>query len=108
MRDFLSEEEVLTFMRAVDHDVVRVAIAAMFYAGLRVSEVTKLMVEDVDLKQGFLYINDAKGGKSRIVPLSPKLRVILEDYLEWKGRFTLVLCYSQNRQAIEYAGQFSH
>ena len=83
-RDFLSEEEVLTFMRAVDHDVVRVAIATMFYAGLRVSEVTKLMVGDVDMKEGLLCINDAKGGKSRIVPLSPKLRVILEDYLEWK------------------------
>jgi integrase/recombinase XerD len=53
----------------------------MFLAGLRVSEVCNLKVEDVDLEGQTLYIRDSKGGASRRVPIPPKLTRILRGWL---------------------------
>lgn len=47
----------------------RTILQVMYRAGLRVSEVCNLMIEDVNLKDGYLYIQCAKGQKDRIVPI---------------------------------------
>jgi integrase len=48
--------------------------------GLRISEATALRRQDVDLKSGLLRIQQAKFGKSRLVPLHPSTTRALEDY----------------------------
>jgi integrase len=63
--------------------------ATMFYAGLRVSEVQALRLQDVDLDANVLHVHHGwdwqegeqttKNGKSRKVPIASVLR----DYLEW-------------------------
>ena len=49
--------------------------------GLRISEATALRRQDVDLKAGLLHIQQAKFGKSRIVPLHPSTTRALEAYV---------------------------
>jgi site-specific recombinase XerD len=56
-------------------------VATLFLAGLRVSEVCHLTVEDVDLEAGALYIRNGKGGKDRRVPIPPRLVRILRLWI---------------------------
>jgi integron integrase len=50
--------------------------------GLRISEVCRLRVKDVDLERGKLYIRASKGDKDRCVPLPKSLREPLVAHLE--------------------------
>ena len=55
--------------------------------GLRISEALDLKLEDVDLTQGLLTIRSAKFGRSRLVPLHPTTRTVLDDYLQRRQQF---------------------
>lgn len=83
-REYLKEEEVMSFVEAVDHDLARVAILTMYFAGLRVSECVNLKIEDVDMDKKIIKVIAGKGNKDRTVPMAPRLLEIFEDYLEWK------------------------
>lgn len=85
-RHFLSPEEVKTWVDAVDHDVSKVAIWIMYYAGLRINEATNLRMDDVQLDEdgGWLIVRRGKGGKYRRVPIAPALAEILRDYMTWR------------------------
>ena len=50
--------------------------------GLRISELCRLRVKDVDLDRGKLYVRAAKGDKDRCVPLPRSLRESLVAHLE--------------------------
>lgn len=52
------------------------------YMGLRVSEICKLRVEDLDFESGIALIAHAKGDRDRTVPVQAKLRALL---VEWLG-----------------------
>ena len=61
------------------------AIFAILYGlGLRVGEVCRLSVGDVDLQRCLLVIRETKFYKSRLVPFGPRLEALLRDYLEAK------------------------
>ncbi len=54
--------------------------------GLRTGEATALQRSDVDLNQGLLHIRQAKGGKSRWVPLHPTTTKALQHYAQRRDR----------------------
>jgi site-specific recombinase XerD len=54
-----------------------------YAAGLRVSEVTRLRVTDIDSARMVIHIRQGKGRKDRYVMLSPRLLEILRAY--WKA-----------------------
>ena len=57
------------------------AILSLTYSvGLRVSEVINLKIEDIDSKRMIININNAKGRKDRIVPLSENILKLLREY----------------------------
>lgn len=59
------------------------AIMEVFYSsGIRLEEMSRLTVEDLDLKNGFLRVNHGKGGKDRVVPLGQGACEALRTYLE--------------------------
>jgi len=51
-----------------------------YAAGLRVSEIASLKVEDIDSSRMVIYVRRAKGKKDRMVMLSPVLLEKLRDY----------------------------
>ena len=85
-RHFLSPDEVEVWINAVEHDVSKVAMWLMYYAGLRISEATNLRMDEIHLEEagGWIMIRRAKGGKHRRVPIAPALEQILKDYLTWR------------------------
>lgn len=65
------------FLRYRNH-----AMFSMFiFAGLRLNELLKLRYTDVDISNSTIFINQGKGNKDRIIPISPLLRQSLEKYL---------------------------
>ncbi len=56
-------------------------------SGMRISEVLKLKLADVDLENGILTVNGTKFGKSRLVPLHPSTIDVLMDYTNRRHQF---------------------
>lgn len=83
---FLSPEEVKVWIDEVDDNLIKVSMWMMYYAGLRISEATNLLLKDVILQGagGWLKIHNAKGGRFRRVPIAPPLAVVLSDYMSWR------------------------
>ncbi len=51
------------------------------HAGLRISEALNLRLSDCDFSHGRLRICSAKGDRDRVIPMTPKLVTVLQDYL---------------------------
>jgi site-specific recombinase XerD len=77
----LSREEFRRFLAAV-HNPKHVAILAVAYsAGLRVSEVVRLRLEDLDRGRGLLQVRGGKGRKDRCTLLSETALALVDAYL---------------------------
>lgn len=56
-------------------------IEVLYGAGLRISELVDLDVDDVDIEAGTVLVRSGKGGKGRMVPLGRAARRAVGDYL---------------------------
>jgi integrase/recombinase XerD len=79
----LSLEEVLCFFRALPSLRNRAILMTAYAAGLRVSEVVSLRVEDIDSRRMVIHVRRGKGHKQRYVMLSPRLLALLREY--WRA-----------------------
>jgi len=59
---------------------------------MRLSEATGLQRADVDLKEGVLTVQQAKFGKSRLLPLHATTRATLRSYAERRDRHLGLRC----------------
>ena len=76
----LSAEEVARLFAAVSNPRDLMILRTAYAAGLRVSEVVRLQVGDVDPSRMTLHVRCAKGRKDRFVPLSAVLLGMLRHY----------------------------
>jgi site-specific recombinase XerD len=76
----LSPGEVAQFFQAVTDPKHRALLMTAYAAGLRVSEVVALRVDDIDSRRMVIRVRHGKGRKDRYVMLSPRLLAILRDY----------------------------
>lgn len=74
----------------------RAVLEVLYGCGLRVSELTGLDVQDLDLESGFLRVM-GKGGKERVVPIAGAAHRALAEYLR-HGRQYLRAKKSSTRQ----------
>jgi integrase/recombinase XerD len=79
----LSPAEVTQFFEAIPGLKHRAILMTAYAAGLRVSEVVALRVDDIDSRRMVIRVRQAKGRKDRYVMLSPRLLEILRRY--WKA-----------------------
>jgi len=84
--EVMTIDEVDRFLRAPSgRDWIsirdKMALEVMYATGLRVSEISNLTINNVNLDIGFLKCS-GKGGKERIVPLGRKASQSLKRYLE--------------------------
>jgi integrase/recombinase XerD len=80
--EVLNEEEVINIFRSVNNLKHRTMLMLTYASGLRVSEIVKLRIEDIDGERGLIHIRDAKGKKDRYTILPESMKGILNDY--WK------------------------
>jgi integrase/recombinase XerD len=80
----LSKAEVKALLEAPKNLKHRALLATMYGAGLRVSEVAKLKVHDLDRERHVIWVRGGKGHKDRQVMLAGPLREVLAAYWRWK------------------------
>lgn len=76
----LSREEVQQILHAVRQLKYRVMLMLIYAAGLRVSEMTKLKLTDIDSKRMLIRVEQGKGKKDRYTLLSETLLEHLRNY----------------------------
>ena len=76
----LSPEEALQFLSCVGGPKHRAILTTCYAAGLRISEVVRLTIPDIDSARMVIRVDQGKGQKDRYVMLSPKLREILRNW----------------------------
>jgi integrase/recombinase XerD len=62
-------------------EALRLAVVLLYTTGMRLGEVARLTLSDVDLKARTLCVRASKFHKTRLVPLSPSATKVLRRYL---------------------------
>lgn len=78
----LTEDEVVMLLDHPDHDLKTKMILELIYAtGIRVGEITKLTVVDIDLENNIITIPRSSRFKERTIPFNELLSEFLVDYI---------------------------
>ncbi len=80
--EILTQSEIKTLLSHVTLDKYRLMFMLMYSAGLRISEVVKLTVNDIDSTEHVIIVRQGKGNKDRYTPLSHHMLSELRHY--WK------------------------
>lgn len=79
---YLSEEEMHRLFEAVrDSPRDSAIVHVLAFAGLRVSEVCHLQIEDIEFETNVLHVRSGKGDKDREVILEDRTRAAIDRYL---------------------------
>jgi len=76
----LSQEEVIEVIRVTKNLKHRAIIALIYSCGLRISELIKLELKNIDINRRQLFIQNGKGRKDRYVILADSLLPLLQNY----------------------------
>ncbi len=80
----LSKEEVRRLIDNADNIKSRLIISLLYSSGLRVSELVKLKVDDIDFNEKMGWVRQGKGNKDRMFSLSENLTQEMKEYLGMK------------------------
>ena len=81
-------ETALTYRRRFNieyPEVIQVMLKLTYCLGLRPSETTHLVVDDINLQDGLAFIRETKFYKSRVVPFGREVSQMLGNYLRWRS-----------------------
>lgn len=82
----LSRNEIKEILEATVNLKHRLLLSLAYGAGLRVSEVVNLRVQDIDLQELTIHIKQAKGKKDRITVFPEKLASGIRNLIAGKGK----------------------
>lgn len=91
----LSREEIRRVIDVIGNLKHRLMVSLAYGAGLRVSEVVGLKVQDLLIDQGLICVRGGKGGRDRITIFPEKLKSEFELFLKFKNKDNYV--FESNR-----------
>ena len=74
-------EETLKLLSTPDNPRDKTILYLLYGTGMRVSELSNLDIDQIDLKSKIIHVVGGKGGKDRVIPLPNGIITILENYL---------------------------
>ncbi|MFN0213943.1 MAG: tyrosine-type recombinase/integrase [Saprospiraceae bacterium] len=77
----LTESEVTRLLKSVDNLKHRCILMLIYSAGLRLGELTKLRLTDIQADEHRIFVRDGKGKKDRCTILAGKTETLLRSYL---------------------------
>ena len=80
----LSKGEIKKILNQIANIKHKLLLALMYSAGLRISEITKLKVKDLDFENKVLCVRGGKGRKDGQTSLSKIMQKILKKYVSKK------------------------
>jgi site-specific recombinase XerD len=113
----IDKSHILASIESIENIKHKAIIMLAYSTGMRVSEVCNLEIKDIDSKRMIITINQAKGRKDRIVPLSIKVLEVLRQYfIEYQpkqylfnGQFDLHYSTTSCNQIVKkYLGKDYH
>lgn len=78
--DILSGSEVSQILAALEDTKYRAIVMIAYGAGLRISEVCSLRIDDIQSQRMLLHVRHGKGGRARFVPLPERVLFALRRY----------------------------
>jgi integrase/recombinase XerD len=78
----LSKEEVKAILEAHSNVKHKMMLSMIYSCGLRCGELIALKPVHIDSKRNIVLLQNAKGKKDRIAPLSPKILEMLREYFK--------------------------
>lgn len=78
----LSADEVLKLLKSIDSLKHRTMLTLVYSAGLRIHEVVRLRIEDIDVSRKMIHIRQSKGAKDRYTVLSDAANSLIKAYLK--------------------------
>ena len=84
----------------------RFIIETALGTGLRVSELANLKVDDIHIRKGqySLKVNNGKGGKHRVVGFNNKLKMLIQEYLDYRKSMSSYLFASERGEKMTRFG----
>lgn len=79
--DVLSTEEVISILQVTRNLKHRAILGLIYSSGLRIGELLKLELKDVDLERQSVYIKSGKGRKDRHTILGQSIQPLLVNYV---------------------------
>jgi integrase/recombinase XerD len=76
----LSKDEIKDLLNALKNVKHKTMLSLTYACGLRRSELIHLKIKDIDSKRKIIRIQQSKGNKDRIVPISDKIVDLLRNY----------------------------
>lgn len=100
-------ETALTYRRRFNieyPEVIQVMLKLTYCLGLRPSETTHLVVDDINLQDGLAFIRETKFYKSRVVPFGREVSQMLGNYLRWRSEEVVSRGITDNHLFIDKRG----
>lgn len=100
-------ETALTYRRRFNieyPEVIQVMLKLTYCLGLRPSETTHLVVDDINLQDGLAFIRETKFYKSRVVPFGREVSQMLRNYLRWRSAAVVSRGITDNHLFIDKRG----
>jgi integrase/recombinase XerD len=102
----LGEQELTRLFNAITNKKHKAILFMAYSAGLRVSEVVNMKLQDIDSDRMQLFIEKSKGKKDRYVTLSPILLDVLRNYIKLcKPRPKVYLFEGQGDPGTQYSAR---
>jgi site-specific recombinase XerD len=83
----LRDEQVGMLLDGITKPRDKAMVMVMLRCGLRVEELARLQLADLDFRQSRIFVRHGKGDKQRVVYISNDARHALVDYLRVRGSF---------------------
>ncbi|MFX1516125.1 MAG: site-specific tyrosine recombinase/integron integrase [Promethearchaeota archaeon] len=94
-------EETLKLLDTPDDPRDKVILYLLYGTGMRVSELSNLNIDQINLDDRIIHVVGGKGGKDRIIPLPKGIITILEDYIRVrKGKKELAFILNRSGQRL--------
>ena len=112
MRVILTQAEIPRLLASFTKAKYRRFFTLIYATGLRLQEASLLETGDIDAGQQVIYVRNGKGGRDRMVPLSPRLYELLRAYYRderpakpwlFATRVGKPICHDTARKALERA-----
>ena len=94
----LTKEEVKKLFNAINNKKHRLMIRLMYAAGLRVSELLNLKINDLEISKSYGYVRKGKGNKDRIFIIADALKDDLTKLIGSKKLNELEYLFTNNKK----------
>ncbi len=101
----LSYEEIQAIINCTTNQKHKLLISLAYSAGLRVSEVINLQVQDINLQELTIHLKNAKGKKDRITVFSKKLQDELEKIITLRNNSDYIFSSERGGKLTERTAQ---